>query len=88
MDPQCTTSAGCDDDNGSGNLSSMTLANVAAGNYAIVVAGYSTTHNQPVNVNVHGTLASGTRCDSPLVTSGVLACAGGLTCTGTPATCQ
>jgi hypothetical protein len=88
LDPQCTASIECDDDDGTGNLSTMTLANVAAGNYAIVVACWGGSTNAPANVNVHGTLAAGTRCDSALVTSGVLACDAGLTCTGTPATCQ
>jgi hypothetical protein len=90
LDPQCTASFGCDDDGDpNGSLrSSLTLTDVPMGNYGVAVAGYSTTHNQPAKVNVHGTLASGTRCDSALFTAGVLVCDTGLSCTGTPATCQ
>jgi hypothetical protein len=84
----CSTSLACDDDGGSGNLSLVTMANVAPGAYAVTVAGYSTTHNQAAKVNVHGTLGAGTRCDSSLFTAGVLTCASGLSCSGTPATCH
>jgi hypothetical protein len=85
---ECATTLGCDDDSGTGTLSTITLTNLAAGTYAISVAAYSSFSNEPFNVNVKGKLASGTRCDSALFTAGVLECDTGLTCTGSPATCQ
>jgi len=39
-------------------------------------------------LETRGTVASGTPCDSPLFAAGVLSCASGTTCAGTPATCQ
>jgi hypothetical protein len=84
----CATALACDDDGGTGLLSSATVTNLAAGHYAISVAAYSTSSNGPFHLNVHGTLAAGTRCDSALVTAGVLACDSGLTCGGVPATCN
>jgi hypothetical protein len=79
----CTTALGCDDDGGTSLLSLLTVNNLAAGTYAISVAAYSTSSNGPFTLNVHGTIASGSSCESPLVTTGVLACATGTTCQGT-----
>ncbi len=85
----CTTALGCDDDGGAtGLLSSLTVTNLAAGQYAVSVAAYGTSSNGPFHLNTHGTVVSGTPCDSALFTAGVLACDTGLSCTGTPLTCQ
>ena len=77
---------GCNDD-GSGVQSVVTLANVAAGSYAVVVDGYST-NSGAFTLHTHGTVASGTDCTSYLFTTGVLACPAGTTCSGSPATCH
>lgn len=87
-DSSCGAQLGCDDDTGTGNLSSLTLSNVAPGNYAIQVDGYSTSNNGPFTLNVKGTVAPMTSCTSPLFTSGVLVCPGTTTCSGTPKKCQ
>ena len=84
----CATQLGCDDDNGDpGAQSKLTLSNVAAGSYFAIIDGYSGADGA-YTLAVRGTVANGTACDSPLFASGVLACATGSTCTGTPATCQ
>jgi hypothetical protein len=87
-DTQCMVQLGCDDDSGDpGNQSKLTMANVAAGNYAVVIDGYSSGAGA-FTLAVKGTVAAGTSCTSPLFAAGVLACPMGTTCTGTPATCQ
>ncbi len=77
---------GCNDD-GAGSQSIVTLANVAAGTYAVVVDGYST-NSGAFTLHTHGTVAAGTDCSAPLFQTGVLACTSGTTCKGTPLTCQ
>jgi hypothetical protein len=84
----CSMEVDCNDDSSVDFRSSITETNIAAGDYAVTAAGYSSSHNDPIVVNTHGTLASGTRCDGPLATAGVLVCDTGLTCGGTPATCH
>ena len=80
-DPQCTTELGCDDDAGTpGAQSKMTVTNVNAGNYAIVLDGYSGGSGM-YTISIKGTLAAQTACTSPLFTAGVLVCATGTTCT-------
>jgi hypothetical protein len=89
-DANCTAAVACDDDGGGSLTSKLVLSNVAAGGYAITVDGYST-NSGAFTLNVHGTVASGTPCSSPLFTGGtaaVLSCPSGTTCTGTPAKCQ
>ncbi|MGE5182730.1 MAG: hypothetical protein ACM31C_11735 [Acidobacteriota bacterium] len=77
---------GCNDDSG-GSQSVVTLTNVAAGTYAVVVDGYSTA-NGAYTLHAHGTVAAGTDCTSELFTTGVLACPSGTTCSGSPKKCQ
>ena len=77
---------GCNDD-GSGVQSVLTVSNVAAGTYAVVVDGFSTNAGA-YTLHAHGTVASGTACTAELFTTGVLACPAGTTCSGTPATCH
>ena len=81
MDATCGTAIACDDDGGNTPTFSslITRTNVAAGTYAIVVDSYGTPG--AFNLNVRGTVANGTACDTPLFTAGVLACTA-------PATCQ
>jgi hypothetical protein len=83
-----TTEIACDDDSapGTDNRSLITVPNLAAGNYAIQVDGFSTSNNLPFLLTVQGTVAAGTACTSPLFETGVLACASGTTCTA--GTCQ
>lgn len=85
-----TTDLGCDDDGGDGTQSLITMTNVAPGNYAVVVDGYSSNAGT-YWLNIKGTVATGTACSSPLFTGGaaaVLTCPTGTTCTGSPARCQ
>ena len=86
-DAACATVIKCDDDGGEGSRSLLDLTNVAAGTYAVVLDGYSGGAGDYV-LETHGTVASGTACDSPLFATGALRCATGTTCTGTPAICQ
>ena len=88
-DTTCTTSLACNDQ-AVGNQSRVTLTNVAAGNYAVQVDGWSGQSGN-VTLNVVGTVAPMTPCGSPLFQGGanaVLVCPMGTTCTGTPARCQ
>lgn len=87
-DASCGMQLGCDDDAGTGNLSKVTLTNVAPGNYAIQVDAYGTSNNGAFVLNVKGTVAPMTSCTSPLFGAGVLVCPTGTSCTGSPAKCQ
>ena len=83
MDPQCTAELACDDDADGhfAGASEVIMTGVAAGNYAIVVDGYSdTTVPMPFVLNVHGTVAAQTVCASPMFAAGILACPTGTTC--------
>ena len=90
-DPQCLAEIACDDDSGDpGSQSKLTLTDVAAGGYAVVVDGFSAAAGA-YTLAIKGTVAPGTSCSSPLFTGGaaaVLVCPTGTTCTGTPARCQ
>lgn len=89
-DAQCGQVIGCDDDSGTSLRSLITLSNVLPGGYAVLVDGYNTS-NGAYELNIKGTVAAGTRCDSPLFNGGasaVLQCPTGTTCTGTPKKCQ
>lgn len=73
QDAACGMTFGCDDDGGVGTGDSkVTMTNVAPGNYAIVVDGYSTNAGA-YNLNVKGTVAAGTACTSPLFSGGAAA---------------
>ncbi len=84
---QCNMSIACDDDGGEpGTQSRLSLTNVAPGNYAIVVDGFSSASGMYI-LNIKGTVAPGTRCTSPLFTGGanaILACPMGTTCSAGP----
>jgi hypothetical protein len=80
-DANCANQIACDDDGGSTALRSrISLTNVAAGTYSVIVDGYDTNTGAFV-LNVRGTVASGTACTSSLFATGVLACPTGTTCT-------
>ncbi len=78
---------GCDDEGGGSNNSSKIVMNgVAPGGYAVIVDGWLS-NSGTFTLNVFGTVAPGTRCDSPLFSGGtaaVLSCPNGTTCTGAP----
>jgi hypothetical protein len=68
-DASCGTSLGCDDDSGDpGTQSKLTLTNVPAGGYAIVVDGYNGADGA-YTLSVRGTVAAGTSCASPMFAS-------------------
>jgi hypothetical protein len=82
MDTQCQTQLFCDDDSGDpGTQSKLTLVDLPAGNYGIIVDGFSSA-NGTFTLNITGTVASGTSCTSPLFQTGVLQCPIGTGCTG------
>ncbi len=86
LDSTCAEpSIECDDDDGSGFLSTITRANVPAGFYIVAVDAYSpSTTLAPFNVNVSGTIAAGGSCESALYQSGAITCPMGFVCDGTP----
>jgi len=83
-DTQCGTTLACDDEGGvSFGESLFKLTNVAPGNYAILVDGYSSAEADTFVLNVNGTVAAGTACTAAAFTgtNPYLKCATGLTCT-------
>jgi len=86
-DTQCGTELACDDDGGGNFTSKITLNNATAGGYAIVVDGFSSS-NGAFTLNVHGTVAVGTDCTSPLFSgaNAVLSCPA--SCNATTHRCQ
>ena len=86
-DTTCGTQLACDDQGGTGDSSKITVSNLAAGNYAVIVDGWGGADGA-FTLATTGIVAAGTSCTSPLFTSGVLACPTGTTCTGTPLKCQ
>lgn len=86
-DVTCATELACDDESGAGSSSKITTGPLSPGVYSVIVDGWSGADGA-FTLAVKGTVASGTSCVSPLFASGVLACATGTTCTGTPAKCQ
>jgi hypothetical protein len=93
LDAHCGTPIACNDEDPNGTIvgpSAISLTNVAAGGYAIMVDGYSS-YSGTFTLTVHGTVAPGTSCASPLFSgaaNAVLSCPSGTTCTGTPKKCQ
>jgi hypothetical protein len=90
QDANCGVEYGCNEDEDLDNFvftSFLQLSDVAPGNYAIIIDGFSTDSGM-YSLDVHGTVASGASCVSPLFAAGVLACPTGTTCTGTPLRCQ
>lgn len=63
--------------------SRIDVANVKAGNYAVVLDGYFDDEFGNATITVSGTVANGTKCESALFTNGVLKCTGAATCKGT-----
>jgi hypothetical protein len=86
-DTQCDTPGlACDDDTDDSTQAVLTLTDLAAGNYAVTVAGYSTDNNGAYKLTTSGTVGAGYACTGTLFTNNVLKCATGLTCTA--GTCQ
>jgi large repetitive protein len=86
----CTTQIACDDQSGGSNNARIIMNNVAPGGYALVVDGWLS-QNGNYTLNVQGTVAPQTACNSPLFSGGanaVLLCPTGTTCTGSPLRCQ
>jgi hypothetical protein len=83
VDATCTAEVACNDD-GAGNFRSLiSLTNVAAGNYAVVVDGFSSaTTAGPFTFEIRAVAVPGAACTSPLFGSGVLQCPLGTSCTG------
>jgi len=81
-DATCGPILECDDDGavGVGN-SLIALGATPAGTYAFIIDGFSDDFDAGAYLlNVRGTIASGSSCNDPLVTAGVLRCATGTTC--------
>ncbi|MGE3548027.1 MAG: hypothetical protein AB7L28_29150, partial [Kofleriaceae bacterium] len=78
----CGYELACNSDSGSASHAMLILHDVPPANYAVVVDSYVGSGEEPFLLNVHGTVASGTACTSPLFTTGVLSCASGQPCSG------
>jgi len=75
-DAQCTSPDYACDDDGASPQSTITMTGVSAGGYSITVDGYSSA-NGTYTLNVHGVVAVGTVCNTPLFSGGasaVLSC--------------
>ncbi|HTJ44192.1 MAG TPA: hypothetical protein VL463_18940 [Kofleriaceae bacterium] len=68
--------------------STSTLSNLAAGRYFVVINGYYSDSVGTYLLQISGKIASGGACDVPLAVNGALTCDAGLTCKGSPKTCQ
>jgi large repetitive protein len=85
MDAECTGVLGCDDQSGGGSGTSLvTLFDVPAGAYGIIVDGWS--GDGDYVLNIRGTAYPGGSCTSPLFSTGVLVCPSNHICTA--GTCQ
>jgi large repetitive protein len=61
----------------------ITMTNVAAGQYFYIVDGYSSATGN-YTINVRGTIKPNESCESPLALSGALVCGGNTVCKGMP----
>ncbi len=81
----------CDDDGGVGAGDSLVeLTDLAAGNYFIVVDGYSS-NSGDFQLNLHGVIAGGEPCDADQVAAGMFECDLGYECNAgscTPTVCN
>jgi hypothetical protein len=75
------TDLACDDDSGGGGTSRVTMTNVAAGVYAIIVDGYSS-GSGAYQLHVNGEVAPGAACTDPMFASGILSCPSFAPCDG------
>lgn len=93
LDTHCMTTLACNDEGPNNTTlgpSEITMNNVLPGGYAVQVDGW-TSANGTFTLTVHGTVAAGTSCSSPLFsggTSAVLVCASGTSCNATTHKCQ
>ncbi|MFT3700495.1 MAG: hypothetical protein QM831_45545 [Kofleriaceae bacterium] len=87
VDTHCTNTIACDDDDNIdatfSTKSKIVLTNVSAGNYAVVIDGYST-NSGTYTLTTVGTVAAGTACTAPGFSgaNAYLKCPTGTTCTG------
>jgi large repetitive protein len=73
----------CNDDDGSGFLSIISLTNVPGGLYVVAVDAWSsTTSLGAIRTNVSGTIAPGESCEGALFQSGAFTCTSGFSCLG------
>ena len=70
----------CDDDGGAGTQSLVSLTAVPAGNYFIMVDGFSS-NTGAYTLTITGTIGSGEACDMAQITAGIVSCAAATTCT-------
>ena len=82
----CVGSLACNDDNNQtfADTSLLTMTNVAAGTYAIVVdggQGFEGPTSGIFTLNLSGTIRAGGRCDGELALSGALKCSSDSACT-------
>lgn len=66
--------------------SKISLTNVPAGQYFIIVDGYLTSSAGNYKLDISGVIAAGQACNQAQITAGIFSCASGTTCTG--GTCQ
>lgn len=82
---------GCNDEGpGPFGSSTVSLTNLAAGSYMIIVDGWNG-NSGDYTLNVQGTIKAGAACDADQVAAGMLECASGYTCVSdvcAPATCN
>jgi hypothetical protein len=80
----CTgTELGCDDDSGGSGTSQVTINNLPAGAYAVVVENYSPSFPPgPYNLHISGTIAPNGVCDGALAASGAISCGPNHACIG------
>jgi len=80
--PASELTGGCNDDSAATTRSTVTMTNLAAGNYAMILDGYNAQSGTYV-LHTHGSVANGTACTSPLFSTGVLSCTSPAICNGT-----
>jgi hypothetical protein len=80
--PAACTGGGlvCNDDGGTGQDAQVTLNNLAAGTYAVVIATTAIGDPGAFVLNISGTIAANGRCDGELALSGAITCGGGNSC--------
>ncbi|MEO8843982.1 MAG: hypothetical protein ABI591_27940 [Kofleriaceae bacterium] len=83
IDTQCTATIACNDDGGTFPQSKLTLTNMLAGNYAVIIDAYQS-NSGATKLNVNGIVAPGTACTAAAFTgaNAWLTCPTGTTCTG------
>jgi pseudolysin/vibriolysin len=81
----CSSELACNDDSNN-QRSLLRLTDLAAGDYAVVLAGFNASSSGIYSLHTHGTVVDGTPCTAPLFATGVLACTPPAACRA--GTCQ